>query len=112
MTSLYKDAKNRNLENFRQIVARPDEREISFRETSEKGNIILEEKNFFLFFSFVWRINLRGNRIFSGRTKVNKAGVGVRLKFNLTILKYFHFRCETLEYLARGDQRGLFQPNY
>ena len=30
----------------------------------------------------------------------------------MTILKYFHFRCETLEYLARGDQRGLFQPNY
>ena len=64
MTSFCKNAKIRNLENFRQIVARPDEREISFRETSEKGNIILEKKNFFLFFSFVWRINLRGNRIF------------------------------------------------
>ena len=56
VTSLCKNAKIRNLENFRQIVARPDEREKSFREASEKGNIILEKTNFFLFFSFVWRI--------------------------------------------------------
>ena len=91
--------------------------------TRRKGNIIQRDfwkgkynpgKETISFYSFllsggsIWE----GIEFFSGRTKVNKAGVGVRLKFNLTILKYFHFRCETLEYLARGDQRGLFQPNY